>query len=245
VNNPALVRISQLFLIFICLGALNLTPATRRRPPGGGRIGVVIDERLSALRATPEFSGVLVRRISRGVLVSINGARTNREGVVFYRISVTRRTGGWIQREAVASPTRSGDDARLLSLIQGSEEFDRIVRARLFLDHFRMSPLRPEVLSIYAKAAEDAATHLSQEAIRRLDEREMSAGGAPVLSYFLNYNGLDRYNRQGITFLFDAHKRRFRYDGEGWRELVYRYPKSPEAVVARNRLAPVGGGPKR
>jgi hypothetical protein len=65
----------------------------------------------------------------------------------------------------------------------------------------------------------------------------MTAGGAPLFSYFLNFNGLDRYNRQGITFVFDARTKRFRYDGEGWQELVYRYPRSPEAAEARKRLA--------
>ena len=52
----------------------------------------------------------------------------------------------------------------------------------------------------------------------------------------LNYNGLDRYNRQGVTFVFDSRQKRFRYDGEGWRELVHRYPKSPQAAEARKRL---------
>lgn len=244
-NTRVLARITQLFLIFICLGTHNLVPAAKRRPPGGGRLAVVVDERLSALRASPELSGVLLRRISRGVLVAITGAKTSREGILFYRISVTRRTSGWVQREAVVSPTRSGDDARLLNLIKSSDEFDRILRARIFLDHFRLSPLRPEVLTVYAAAAEEAAIHLSREASRRLDEQEMNAGGAPQFSYFLNYNGLDRYNRQGITFLFDARERRFRYDGEGWREIVYRYPQSPQAVEARNRLAVNGGREKR
>ena len=103
--------------------------------------------------------------------MAINGVRTSREGIVFYRINVTRRTGGWIQREAVAFTNRPGDDARLLSLIKGSEEFDRIARARIFLDYFRLSPLRPQVLLIYAQAAEDAAVHLSRDATRRLDEQ--------------------------------------------------------------------------
>ena len=65
----------------------------------------------------------------------------------------------------------------------------------------------------------------------------MIAGGAPKISYFLNYNGLDRYNRQGIAFLFDEQAKRFRYDGEGWRELVHRYPKSAEAIEARKWIA--------
>jgi hypothetical protein len=174
--------------------------------------------------------------MGRGALVAIRGEKRNRVGVVFYRVNVTSRTNGWIQREAVASPTRPGDDARLLRLIKGSADFDRIARARIFLDNFTVSALRPEVLMIYSQAAEDIAGRLSRDASRRLDNTEMEAGGAPLFSYFLNFNELDRYNRQGITFAFDAREKRFRYDGEGWQELVHRYPRSPEAVEARKRL---------
>lgn len=221
-----------LCLVFV----LSQVAVAKRRPPRGGRVAIVVDERLSALRATPELSGPLLRRISRGVRVAITGARSNREGIVYYRVNVTRRTSGWIQRDAVVSPARAGDDSRLLSLIKGSEDFDRIVRARIFLDTFRLSELRAEVLMIYSLAAEGVAGRLSLDASRRLDEKEMTAGGAPVFSYFLNYNGLDRYNRQGVTFVFDARQRKFRYDGEGWQEIVRRYPRSPQAVEARKRL---------
>jgi hypothetical protein len=90
---------------------------------------------------------------------------------------------------------------------------------------------------IYSLTAEDVAAQLSHDARRRLDETEMLAGGAPLFSYFLNYSGLDRYNRQGVNFIFDQSQKRFRYDGEGWRELVHRYPDSPQAAEARKRLA--------
>lgn len=227
---------------FLCvlLVFLAATTLAKRRAPAGGRVAVVVDERLSALRATPELTGVLLRRMSRGALVAIRGEKRNRDGVVFYRVNVTSRTNGWIQRDALFSPSRAGDDARLLRLIKGSEDFDRIVRARIFLDNFRFSGFRPEVLMIYAQAAEDIAGRLSRDASRRLDEKEMTAGGAPLFSYYLNFNGLDRYNRQGITFVFDAREKGFRYDGEGWQELVHRYPRSPEAVEARKRLAATG-----
>lgn len=225
-------------LLVICVLALFLPAAVfaKRRVPAGGRVAVVIDERLSALRTTPELSGILLRRLGRGALMAIKGEKRNRAGIVFYKVNVTSRTSGWIQREAVASPSRSGDDARLLRLIKGSTDFDRIARARIFLDTFSSSELRPAVLLIYSQAAEDVAGRLSRDASRRLEETEMEAGGAPVFSYFLNFNGLDRYNRQGITFVFDAREKKFRYDGEGWQELVHHYPRSPEAVEARKRL---------
>lgn len=220
--------------LFVCF---PLATFAKRRVPGGGRTAVVVDERLSALRATPELNGVLLRRVARGAFVAVRGEKRNRAGIVFYRINVTSRTSGWMQREALVSPSRAGDDARLLRLIKGSEDFDRIVRARIFLDTFSFSELRPEALMIYAQAAEEIAGRLSRDATRRLDENEMNAGGAPLFSYYLNFNELDRYNRQGITFVFDAREKRFRYDGEGWQELVRRYPRSPEAAEARKRLA--------
>lgn len=229
-----------LFVLLIFLAPLDMTAIGKRRPPPGGRVGIVVDERLSALRTMPEFSGRLLRRIGRGGLVAIRGEKRNRDGVVFYRVNVTSRTNGWLQRDAVVCPWRPGDDARLVQLIKGSQDFDRIARARIFLDNFRASAFRPEVLMILAEAGEEAAHHLSRDASRRLDEREMKGGGAAVFSYFWNFNGLDRYNRQGITFMFDPGERKFRYDGESWQEIVHRYPRSPEAVEARKRLAAIG-----
>src|ERR1700742_329174 len=118
----------------------------QRKIPTGGRLAVVVDERLSALRSTPQLTGKLVRRLSRGRLVAVTGTKTTADGIVFYRVNVTRRTRGWIQRESVVSSSRAGDDQRLLILIQTSHGFDRIVRARIFLDNFHRSPLRPQVL---------------------------------------------------------------------------------------------------
>jgi len=236
VNTQLLRKFPPVFLC-VFLVFLPATTFAKRRAPAGGRVAFVVDERLSALRATPELSGRLLRRMGRGSLVAVRAEKRNRDGVVFYRVNVNSRTNGWMQRDALVSPWRAGDDARLLRLIKGSADFDRIVRARIFLDNFAASAFRAEVLMIYAQSAEDIADRLSRDATRRLDEKEMTAGGAPLFSYFLNFNGLDRYNRQGITFVFDARTKRFRYDGEGWQELVHRYPRSPEAAEARKRLA--------
>ena len=243
--NTHLLRKFIPTVLCVSLALLPTNIFAKRKPPAGGRVAVVIDERLSALRTTPELSGKLLRRMGRGALVAVKGEKRSRDGVVFYRVNVTTRTGGWIQRDAVASPSRVGDDARLLRLIEGSQDFDRIARARIFLDNFTRSELRPEVLLIYSQAADDMAGHLSREAMRRLDEKEMNAGGAPLHSYFLNYNGLDRYNRQGVTFVFDSREKMLRYDGEGWQELVHRYPRSPEAAEARKRLEAVNASNSR
>lgn len=228
------------FLFLLVSGAASPVRAQKQRLPPGGHVAVVADERLAALRSVPEPQAHLLRRLSRGRFVSIRGASRSRDGLVFYHVAVTRRTSGWLQSEAVIASWRPGDDQRLLRLLGGSDtsidEFDRVARARLFLDAFPRSPLRPQVLLIYGDAAEEAAAKLSREAERRFEKRELPAGGAPEFSYYLNYSGLDRYNRQGVAFTFDRAAKRLHYDGAAWREIVQRYPQSPESAEARKRL---------
>jgi len=210
--------------------------AQKARVPPGGHIAVVADERLAALRSVPEPSAHLLRRLSRGRLVSIRGSSRNRDGLVFYHVVVTRRTSGWLQSEAVIAAWHSGDDERLLRLIGGADEFDRVARARIFLDAFPRSSLRPQVLLMYGDAAEEAAAKLSREAERRFEKRELPADGAPEFSYYLNYSGLDRYNRQGVLFTFDREAKKLHYNGAAWREITVRFSNSPEAAAARKRL---------
>jgi len=220
----------------LCLCLVFLSQAiaiAQRKPPAGGRIAVVVEERLAALRTTPQLNGRLVRRLGRGRMVAIRSAKTSADGITFFLVNVTSRTHGWIQREAVASPTRAGDDQRLFSLIERSQGFDRIARARIFLDHFTRSPLRPEVLLLLGDTAEQLAVQLSTDAARRLKN---DPGEAPEFSYYLNYTGLDRYNRQRVGFNFDRQFKRFHYDGAAWRELIRRYPQTPQALQAKKRL---------
>ena len=211
----------------------NIIFAQQRKPSAGGRLVVVVDERLAALRATPQLNGRLVRRLGRGRLVAVRAVKTSSDGIVFFLVNVTSRTHGWIQREAVASPSRAGDDQKLLRLINASSGFDRIARARIFLDHFPRSPLRPQVLLLLGDTAEEMAVKLSTDAARRLKE---GLGGAPEFSYYLNHPSLDRYNRQRVGFIFDKSTKRFHYDGAAWRELFRRHPRSSEAAEAQKRL---------
>jgi hypothetical protein len=208
----------------------------KKRIPPGGRVAVVVDERLSALRAAPDLTAKLLERLSRGHLVSIRGEKTTADGLKFYRVALSRRTFGWLQSDAVVVPWRAGDDRRLLTLIENSDEFDRIVRAKTFLDAFPQSLLRSKVLAMYAGEAEDVADKLTRDAGRRFTKNELPPIGAPEFSYYLNYNGLDRYNREGITFLFDRTTKKFSYDGAAWREILKRYPNSPEAGEAKEHL---------
>jgi hypothetical protein len=218
--------------LFLILFTCNLTSAQKQKIPPGGRIAVVVDERLSALRATPDLTGKLVRRLGRGRLVAVRAVR-NRSGSVFYLVNVTSRTHGWIQREAVVAPWRTGDDERLQTLIIEASGFDRVLRARIFLDYFLGSSFRPEVLLLLGDAAEQASDRLTKDAARRIPE----SAGELERSLFLNYPGLDRYNRLGVTFDFDRKTRRLHYDGAAWREILRRFPRSPAAIEARKRLA--------
>jgi len=227
-----------LFGSFVCVCLLHAPAhANRRRGPTGAQRAVVVDERLAALRAEPSLTAPLVERLGRGRAVAITGTRQTSDGVSFYRVAVTRRTRGWLQVESVVAPARAHEDERLLHLLQGSEDFDRIARARIFLDEFPRSPLRPAVLLLFGAEAEAAAVRLSRDAGRHLKEPELRAGGAPLRSYFLNFNELDRYRRQGIAFTFDETTKQFHYDGASWREILRRYPQSTEAAEARQRLA--------
>ena len=232
--------ISALSLL-LCLQYSQSTALAKKRVPPGGRIAVVIDERLSALRTAPDITAKLIERLSRGHLVSIRGERTTADGLKFYRVALSSRTFGWVQSDAVVVPWRAGDDRRLLTLIENSDEFDRIVRAKTFLDAFPQSLLRPRVLTMYATEAEETAEKLTRDAGRRFAKNELPPVGAPEFSYYLNYNGLDRYNREGITFLFDRATKKFSYDGAAWREILKKYPTSSEAVEARKHLDALGG----
>src|SRR5215216_3133135 len=174
----------KLMLCLLFVFCLQITSFAQKKPPAGGRLAIVVDERLAALRATPQLDGRLVRRLSRGRLVAVRSVKASSDGIVFFLVNVTSRTHGWIQREAVASPSRTGDDQKLLRLIKASDGFDRIARARIFLDHFPHSPLRPDVLLLLGDAAEEVAVKLSTDAARRLKE---GLGDAPEFSYYINY----------------------------------------------------------
>jgi hypothetical protein len=52
----------------------------------------------------------------------------------------------------------------------------------------------------------------------------------------LNYVGLDRYNKLGITFDYDEASERLLYDGGAYYEILRNYPRSQEAIEARARL---------
>ena len=233
---------SCLILVFLVFTA-NLEAQKRRRvlPKPKTPIAaqttntaVIVDERLSVLRAEPSFNARPVQRMRNGRTVTISGSR-DAEGVTFYRINAAPNYG-WIQADAVAGKFRRGDDARLAKLVQSSKGFEQIERAQIFLETFNDSTLRPAILLLLGDLAEETALKLSSDATRRLDRREMSASGAPLHSFYLNFVSLDRYRRLGINFVFNSSAKLFHYDGASWREIIENFPKSAEAVEAQKRL---------
>lgn len=238
---------SSLFVVFLLVFTCNIEAQNRRavvkvkkaaetqssRSAFGA--AVVIDERLSVLRDAPSLFAKVVQRMRRGRNVNIIGSKEN-DGVTFYRINAPPNNSGWVQAEAVAGKSHKGDDARLAKLVQSSEGFEQIDRAQIFLDTFSDSSLRPAILLLMGDLMEETALKLSSEAAKRLDRREMAASGAPLHSFYLNYTSLDRYNRLGVNFLFNANAKQFHYDGANWREITKKSPKSNEAVEAQKRL---------
>jgi hypothetical protein len=57
---PRNLTVCVLLILFI-----QVVSIAQRKPPAGGRLAIVVEERLAALRATPQLNGQLVRRLGR------------------------------------------------------------------------------------------------------------------------------------------------------------------------------------
>lgn len=229
-------------VLLLCVSA----EAQRRvRPPAGkaavkkprevGSSAVVMDETLSVLRSKPSLFAEPVQRMRRGRKVQILGL-AEADGVKFFRVSAPPGSMGWVQADALFGRFREGDDARLARLIQASKGFDQIELASAFFELYPQSQFRPAILLLFGDLIEDAATKLSKDASSRLDRREMAASAAPMHSYYLNFNMLDRYRRLGIIFLFNPNTRTYHYEGTSWREVIAKYPAAGEAAESQKRL---------
>lgn len=224
-------------LALALVAALTAQAQSRRNLFVPGRRAVVFDERLSALRAQPDVKAPLEQRLRRGRRVGVLGAATNKDGAKFLRVAVSRNTRGWVLADAVIRPGVAADAERLMRLIEETkDEFTRARLARLCADEFRSTKFAPKALMILGEAAESAADRLTRDARRRVVDDEPDAGMSKR-DFMLNYAGLDRYNRIGVMFDYDAASDRIVYDGAAYRELARRYPKSLEAKDAGARLA--------
>jgi hypothetical protein len=206
-----------------------------------GQRAVVFDERLSALRARPDVKAPLKQRMRRGRRLGILGAATAGDGAKFFRVAVSRNTRGWVLADAVIRPGVAADAERLTRLIEETrDEFAKARLARLCADEFRSTNFAPKALTTLGETAKGAAERLSRDAKRRVGEDDSGAGpnaGLTKRNFLLNYVGLDRYNRIGVSFDYDATSDRIVYDGAAYRELLWRYPRSSEAQAAQAKLA--------
>jgi hypothetical protein len=209
--------------------------ASVQKPKEIGSTAVVIDETLSVLRMRPSLFAESVQRMRRGRKVQILGI-AEADGVKFYRVSAPPNNSGWVQTDAVFGKFREGDDARLARLVQASNGFDQIELASSFFALYPKSQFRPALLLLYGDLLEETAAKLSKDAGSRLDRREMAASAAPMHSYYLNFNMLDRYRKLNIVFLFNSAVKTFHYDGASWREILQKFPAAAESAEAQKRL---------
>lgn len=230
------VRVSCWGIVFLIVLSFHVQAQTRRKTVTASNRAVVVDERLSALRTQPDVKATLAQRLRRGRIVGIVGAKKSKDGEQFLRVSVTRNTRGWVLAQAVVKSGNSADAERLLNLIEDTDDdFVKARLAKLCADEFRSTATAPRCLLKLGEAAERAADRLTRDAKRRAGNEEPNAG-LSKRDYFLNFAGLDRYNRIGVMFDYDAKADRIVYDGEAFRELQRRYPKSAETQTVMEKL---------
>jgi hypothetical protein len=200
-----------------------------------GQNAVVIDETISVLRKNPSLFSDSVHRMQRGRKVQILGV-TEADGVKFYKVTAPPKNFGWVQSDAVFGKFRPNDEERLARLIQAANGFEQLEMANEFFTLYPNSGFRPSILLLFGDLLEEAAAKLSKDANSRLSRKEMAASAAPLHSYYLNFNMLDRYRKLGVIFLFNSATRQFHYDGSSWKEIVAKYATTPEGVEAQKRL---------
>ncbi len=200
-----------------------------------GQTGIVVDESLSVLRIRPSLFSESIQRMRRGRRVQILGV-SEADGVKFYRVAAPPSNYGWVQSDAVFGKFRVSDEERLARLVQASDGFDQIEVAVEFFGLYPNSPFRPSILLLFGDLLEEVAVKLSRDATNRLSRKEMAASAAPLHSYYLNFVSIDRYRKLGVIFLFNSTAKQFHYNGASWKEIVAKFPESPEAVEAKRRL---------
>lgn len=238
------------FVLAICLTApLHATAQKRTRgaaksiAPRAKEIGqtaVVLDETLSVLRPVPSLFAEPVQRMRRGREVKVLGV-AEADGVKFFKVTAEPKNWGWVQSDAVFGKFRPEDEERLAKLVQAMSGFEQIELAAFYFALYPNSKFSPAILLLFGDLCQETAVRLSRDATSRLDRREMAASGAPLHSYYLNFNMLDRYRKLGITFRFDPETKTYYYDGASWRKLIDKFGASPEAAEARKRLESING----
>jgi len=215
--------------------------ATASAQPSAKRLtfskAFVVDDRLSALRREPGLQSEVIHRLRLGRPVYIIGSVRPKTGPLFCRVAVTRRTRGWILESALAIPGKTGEDRRILKLIEGTKDgLDRISLCRLLIERFGQSQLVPRALLLMGEEADRVAQVLTQRARKRLADASGENWNASLRDYFLNDVGLDRYSKLHIVFDFNESTSEYVYDGRAYGDVVRRFPNHEEAGLARQRI---------
>ena len=182
-RHPKLMNgaIALLLLVVPSSHAAGQKDATPSRPDSAGATSTqsakrlafsrafVVDDRLSALRREPDLQSEVIHRLRLGRPVYIITSSKRRGEPRFCRVAVTRRTRGWILESALAAPGKTGEDRRIMKLIEGTKDgVDRISLCRLLIERFSQSPLVPRALLLMGEEADRAAQALTQRARKRL-----------------------------------------------------------------------------
>ncbi|NNE65194.1 MAG: SH3 domain-containing protein [Pyrinomonadaceae bacterium] len=232
--------LSTIILLFVAAVSAQGVKSVRRSKKSGdvqkGSAAVVIDRRLSVLREGPGLYQPPVKRLETGTKLTVFEEKEG-DGVLFYKVSDRTAVTGWIQAEAIAGSFRKNDDQRVAQLILGSSGFQKVHRSVIFLELFPDSPFRPTILLLLGDEVEDQAAAISENARKNLKRREMAAAQAPLHSFFLNYEELDRYRNLGIRFLFNGNTQILHYNGDSWLELTRNFPESSLTIEARERIS--------
>jgi hypothetical protein len=235
------IVLNLIILLAISFSISTIPAVAAKREPwnadGLYRKAFIVDTGLSALRRLPSPTSTCQRRLRLGRSLYLISSHPGKDKIGYYYVAVTRRTRGYIDQAAFVSPSRRGDDARLMRMIEESKGIDKIALCRLLLTEFSNSPFCPDALLAEGLAAEEVARELSLRAMRRPPHRldkELSEE-----RYLLNYSGLDRYSRLGLCFKFNKEKENFYYDGTAYKRILQRYPRSEAAQKARERLGEI------
>lgn len=233
-----LIHISSLAAQFLVLSAVVLLCGAVVQAQHSSSRGIIIDDRLAVLRKEPDIQGQVVRRLRIGRPVQIvETRRPTASQPGFYRVAVTRRTRGWIHEAAIAVPGKAGEDKRVLDLLTAMDDsFDRLTLCHLFIEKFNNSPLLPQALLLFGEEMERAASNLSRTSSRRLKNLPDTVAANRRRDYYLSDSGLDRYSKLGARFTYAEKTGEYLYDGQAYRDLLKRFPRSRQAEAAQRHL---------
>ena len=223
-------------------GVIASSPPAAQKPRVVFRKAYIIDDRLSVLRREPRLKAELIQRMHLGRTVYVIGDRSLPGEPPFYRVAISRRTRGWVHQSAIAVAGRLGEDQRIWNLIQNDRDLDRITLCRLLVEQYPRSPLAPAALLLIGDEADRAARTLTRRAKRRLADLDDASS---LRDYYLSDPALDRLNRVGVKFNFDASRGELVYDKQAYYQLIARFPRTKEAEQSQKRLEQAGLTPAR